>query len=126
MKGLEKFKPHEKQILNQFVRSLPEKSKLVFARQIGCVGVVQRLANGFDVNMYSKGIFSAKPLNCERFEDMPDELLAATFRPVAANSKLDVAKLWFVRGRPFAIEFGGSGSWDAETEWVCDLEYPFS
>lgn len=94
---------------------------------MSCVGVVQRLAKGFDVNMYSKGLFSVKALNCEPFHEMPEEALAATFRPQNVNSKnkLDVAKLWFINGRPFTIEFGGSGTWDNNTEWVCTLEYPF-
>jgi hypothetical protein len=57
---------------------------------------------------------------------MSGEVAVAKFIPEDSKSKLDYAKLWYVNGRPFSIEFAGSGDWNDKTIWRCELLYNFT
>lgn len=118
------FKEHEFAIVMAFQQKLPKAALELFQSQLQKVGIVQRAEGGFDVNMYSKKLFGAKPLECEAFPGFPEEVLVAVFKPVDRKSKM-TGKLWFVHGKPFSIEFEGVRKIEAILKWSCELKHDF-
>jgi hypothetical protein len=115
------FRAHEIAVLEAFTEAMDPGHAEFFLRQMQSVGVVQRAGNGSDVNMYAKRLFGAKQLDCSPFPDMPGEFHVATCRPAVSTHDRLVAKLWFVDGRPFSIEFEGETKIPEILEWRCEL-----
>lgn len=128
MNKLEKLLlPREKSIIREFRCSVPVEVLPKLDRQLEAIGVVQREVGGYDVNFYSKRLFRAKPLDCEPFRGMGDEVNVAIFWPKNDSKSSVKVKIWFVRGKIFSIEFEGQPLPKEDfTEWHCDILNPLS
>jgi len=94
-------------------------------KQLEAVGVVQHEIGGFDVNLYSKKFFRPVPLDCAPIIGMSDEVNVAAFYPINIPNSSLVAKLWFVTGTIFSIEFEGEPLPDENfTDWRCEILTP--
>lgn len=119
------FKEHELKIINVFCDALPDDVCKKFYQQLSAIGVVQRMGNGLDVNLYSKKLFKPCQLDCEAFPSMPEELHVATLHPVGMDDASLLVKIWFVEGRPFTLEFQGTEPVNTAVDWQCELLIDF-
>jgi len=114
-------------VLNSFFRQLPPHARELFGRQLNRVGVVQREGGGSSVNFYSKKLFGAKQLDCESFPGLAGETLVAVCKSAlhGPSSLKSVAKIWFVEGRLFSIEFKGGRGAGPTNDFECGLSPEF-
>ena len=121
LKGL--LKVNELTVIETLQKELPAEAGDLYLVQLMAVDVVQRELGGNSLNFYSRRFFRTRPLDCEPFPNMPEEIIAATCS--SQGNQKRKAIIWFVRGFPFCLEFDSSIDSNVKCSWTCKLNPEF-